>query len=93
MRLPRPRFTVRRLMAAVAVVGLMLGSSTWLGRRAASFREAAISHRAQAQHAGGSLSPITGKLWGRYNEAMADKYEQAARHPWLPVAPDPPEPQ
>jgi hypothetical protein len=27
-----------------------------------------------------------------YHAAMAQKYEYAARHPWLPVAPDPPEP-
>ena len=28
----------------------------------------------------------------RYHEAMRLKYERAARYPWLPVAPDPPEP-
>src|SRR5262249_21597887 len=28
-----------------------------------------------------------------YHEAMARKYRDAARHPWLPVEPDPPEPQ
>ena len=27
-----------------------------------------------------------------YHEAMALKYERAARYPWLPVEPDPPEP-
>jgi hypothetical protein len=28
-----------------------------------------------------------------WHEAMARKYRQAARNPWLPVEPDPPEPQ
>jgi hypothetical protein len=27
-----------------------------------------------------------------HHAAMAEKYRQAARQPWLPVAPDPPEP-
>lgn len=27
-----------------------------------------------------------------HHELLARKYEQAARHPWLPVEPDPPEP-
>jgi hypothetical protein len=27
----------------------------------------------------------------RYFQQMRDKYERAARHPWLPVGPDPPE--
>jgi hypothetical protein len=28
----------------------------------------------------------------RWHEAMAEKYGWAARYPWLPVGPDPPEP-
>lgn len=28
----------------------------------------------------------------RYHERLGEKYEDAARHPWLPVEPDPPEP-
>ena len=28
-----------------------------------------------------------------FHEAMARKYEHAARYPWLPVEPDPPEPE
>jgi hypothetical protein len=28
-----------------------------------------------------------------YHDLMRRKYEDAARHPWLPVEPDPPEPQ
>ena len=28
-----------------------------------------------------------------HHAAMAEKYRHAARYPWLPVAPDPPEPE
>jgi hypothetical protein len=28
-----------------------------------------------------------------YHSAMREKYEHAARYPWLPVEPDPPEPK
>ena len=28
-----------------------------------------------------------------YHQMMVDKYNWAARYPWLPVAPDPPEPE
>ena len=28
-----------------------------------------------------------------YHEAMKQKYERASRYPWLPVLPDPPEPE
>lgn len=31
--------------------------------------------------------------WARWPREMAKKYRQAARYPWLPVAPDPPEPK
>ena len=37
-----PRFTVRRLMFAVAVVALGLGLVVWLGRRSAEFRAKAL---------------------------------------------------
>jgi hypothetical protein len=30
---------------------------------------------------------------GEYHDAMRIKYERAARYPWLPVEPDPPEPK
>ena len=31
--------------------------------------------------------------WRQYQVEMAEKYRQAARYPWLPVAPDPPAPK
>jgi hypothetical protein len=92
MRSPHVRITVRRMMVAVAITGVGLG---WqLDRRSASLR------REAARHAGDSslvsleeiCNPATeaGKV---YHRAMAEKYRHAARYPWLPVAPDPPEPE
>src|SRR5689334_6607250 len=42
-----------------------------------------------------NMNPVTGAqrrkaLW---HEALARRYERAARRPWLPLAPDPPEPK
>ncbi len=33
------------------------------------------------------------ELFLSYYEAMKNKYERASNYPWLPVAPDPPEPE
>jgi hypothetical protein len=45
MRLPRVRFTVRRLMVAVAIVGLLMGTGLWAVRMrtlSAAYRERAF---------------------------------------------------
>jgi hypothetical protein len=53
MRLPRPRFTVRRMMVAVAVVALVLGAVA-LGVRSREFRNRARYHEVMA------ASPLLG---------------------------------
>jgi hypothetical protein len=103
MRLPRPRFTVRRLMVAVAIVGLGLG---WIEVRRKQFTSMALDHyrkfREPCDEEGFGVSstpPISEErrvvLRERdaYHQAMCDKYHQAARDPWLPVTHDPPEPE
>ncbi len=102
MKLPRVRFTVRRMMVAVAVVGTAFGSSVVLWRRAERFRRLAADHgmfRVRVNDGpecsmwfkvdGDTTSPVRDE-WRR---ALAEKYDRAARYPWLPVAPDPPEPE
>ena len=37
------------------------------------------------------LDRLPGKI--AYHAATADKYQHAARYPWLPVEPDPPRPE
>ncbi len=92
----RFRFTVRRMMVAVAIAGAVLG--VIIGRQD-RFRKIAAHHRAEFNNvsrmpmimfAGSSDDPVMLRL--EWHELMRLKYERAARQPWLPVAPDPPEP-
>jgi hypothetical protein len=89
MRLLRPRFTVRRLMVAVAVVGVVLGIGSDLDRRRRRFLDLRSYYREKAV--------IHSECWTRIvsmrDYYLSRKYERAARYPWLPVAPDPPEPE
>jgi hypothetical protein len=98
----RFQFTIRRLMVAVAIGGVMLGLVTWMGRRAAAFRlTSALHHQAWVDLAPVPSPVYPGRLRPRrwtparraYHWSMADKYRFAARSPWLSVAPDPPEPE
>ena len=124
MRLPRPQFTVRRLMLVVALAGLALGGGIWgskMWRLSGVHARTARFHRSwlglyrqretvilkslgrleqfAAQHA---LPPPSvarhrddAAGYARkadFREALALKYERAARYPWLPVETDPPEP-
>jgi hypothetical protein len=105
MSLPRVRFTVRRLMAAVAVFGLIFWTTLWLGKRTRAYQWMAEYHAAHRWTA-----PMVGPPWtaprgvdsrgevisaerDRWHAALAAKYLRAARYPWLSVEPDPPEPE
>jgi hypothetical protein len=115
MRLPRVRFTVRRLMIAVAIVALALGifaECVRLSRKSASFRTQAEACSGIEETlrmiiaASGPDTPVdvspgpgmpsrrfTAMVVAEHQAALKLKYERAARRPWLPVEPDPPEPQ
>jgi hypothetical protein len=87
MRLPR--ITTRRWMITVAVVALLL----YLERRRRSFESLAAFRLwpgvASTRHNPNlRLKKIT--LW---HWDLARKYRYAAQYPWLPVEPDPPEPE
>jgi hypothetical protein len=74
-------------MVAVAVVGALLGASIWLERRRAEFKRLAEMY-------GSSSAIVTDPHSKGYRDALLYlKYERAARRPWLPVPPDPPEPE
>jgi hypothetical protein len=113
MRMPRFRFTVRRMMVAVAIVGFLLGAAA-MWRIAASRGASAAYHAREAEFSRRSLKDyrdgrvtLRGTLTDReaariarrleriapYHDVLARKYERAARYPWLPVEPDPPEPE
>ncbi len=92
MKLPRVRFTVRRMMVAVAAVACIFWASLLIERRR-RFLIIIDSHRMpdarflRYHDADYELRLI------RWHDEMQAKYEFAAAHPWLPVAPDPPAPE
>jgi hypothetical protein len=106
MRVPRLRFTMRRLMVAVALLSLLLGL---VARRQRLLRlstyHAEQSYRTMivqqsnlpaavdsfgGQEPGAYLFPTPRSEW---HTRMSMKYEVAASHPWLPVDPDSPPPE
>src|SRR5262245_8647303 len=94
-RLPRPRFTFRWLMAAVAVISVALGSAIAIKRRRDGFEYLYQYHiglagpRYRQSYNHPSLRRPTARE--RWHYELALKYYHAAEQPWLPVAPDPPE--
>jgi hypothetical protein len=107
MRLPRVRFTVRRLMIMSAVVAVSFAAWIETKRRSVEYEIRAMDHALKASvYKGNSTRPDT---WVHleldrpppppdpamlaYHAAMASKWSDAASRPWLPVEPDPPEPK
>ena len=97
MKLPRPRFTVRRLMVAVAIVAFL----AFVAGLAIEGKRRADEYGREADRIGAELMRL-----GQYKQDLPSvqarqarlgklflKYSRAARYPWLPVAPDPPEPE
>jgi hypothetical protein len=91
--------TTRRWMIAVAVVGLICAVSVFLKERRERFARIAWRHvhAVELSHLvhGGPAAPqflLRKKRVMVWHKEMARKYEYAARYPWLPVEPDPPEP-
>ena len=104
MRAPRPRVTVRGTMVAVAIAAM--GSPAWLAwarqdDRRQEFSLHAWGHREEAElyttgikiYCFRSRRTTINPRKAEHHAGLARKYEWAARHPWLPVLPDPPEPE
>jgi hypothetical protein len=87
MRPPRLRFTVRRLMLVVALAAC----SVWGYRMWRVSREYARVERHRTHYPIGYPSADAAEK-AAYDAALARKYQRAARYPWLPVEPDPPQP-
>jgi hypothetical protein len=119
MRLPRPGFTVRWLMVAVAIAGVLLGIERFR-RLSNEYESRAHWH---AYHEASNCEEYSSCLYSTndsncwidlsieelkardgvlfkppdrlaiYHHRMQHKWRRAARYPWLPVEPDPPEPK
>lgn len=117
MRLPRVRFTIRRLMVVVAVVATVLAIGIelrgltvkrhynypirnrleWLVDRRDHFQRLANYHleKAGERHIildSSDSGPHLTTRRGYWHYQLWKKYSDAAIRPWLPVAPDPPDP-
>jgi hypothetical protein len=104
MRLPRFRFTIGRLMVAVAILALALTiyvgierRRAWLQRLAQYHWEKVAANSVVQADADRTIYRASASLRNRqlahYHVNLANKYANAARYPWLPVSPDPPEPK
>jgi hypothetical protein len=87
-----PRFTVRWLMVAVAIVAVGFGLLLWMQRRAANFRDREARHL-QAWLTFLPYLASNPPAKATYHWNLVGKYNHAARYPWLPVEPDTPEPE
>lgn len=96
-----PRMTTRRWMVAVFVIALLLyGAAMW--RRSVRFRalgdEYADWLNVEMLPSSADMNDVArakaiNAAAHEWNRAMALKCRRAARYPWLPVEPDPPEPK
>src|SRR3954470_3776319 len=107
--MPLPRFRLRTLMIAVAVVAVVAGPP----QRRQRFQRVALSHELAGALATPTAVKTASRLIdeGKFTEAdsasmrapwpgrgaspkaMGGKYRRAARVPWLSVPPDPPPPE
>jgi hypothetical protein len=102
-----PRFTVRRLMIAIANLAIGFGAIKWIAEmrtRSAAYWRRAFEFEASTLRSGSMDVTADGRLVNRYdteNDLLHDawawrttaKYRRLSYYPWLVVEPDPPPPQ
>lgn len=86
-----PKVTTRHLLILAALVALGLGFRGWMHRRGDYFSAETTRYAKACLMEGPQLGGDARRR--AYYWEMARKYERAARNPWLPVFPDPPEPK
>lgn len=105
MRLPR--FHLRTLLLMVALAALLLAIAAGLGRRRREYLRRAAYHAHEGRYGGdvfgdgvvlrnnpkGGKPVMTSLAKIEHHARLAEKYQYAAAHPWLPVTADPPEPR
>jgi hypothetical protein len=107
------RFTMRRIVVAVAVIAIVLGALVTMGRRIRRFDGLATYHESQimgvmygtpgpdrtmtfslsSHDRNGRPLPPQQQIIDRWHFQMKERYRRAAVRPWLPIEPDPPEPE
>lgn len=96
--MPRRWFQFRLSTLLVLVALSAVGADYWRRRSLLLSRALEHQHRAQRYHESAISASLLdhiqelGQLM-QHHHNLRDKYERAASFPWLPVAPDPPEPK
>ena len=104
---PRPEFTVRQLMVAVALTAALLGVgrvfflAVLYARISASHHRRELAARDRGEWGGrmmqkGELAPAKKPLArdvADYHAALKEKYRRASASPWFPLSADPPDPE
>jgi hypothetical protein len=94
----RVRFTVRRMMVAVAIAAFLLPTRDGLRNRAKRFEALALEYGREANRLevewrkSAPLPPGEPDLLCddvHWNDSVADAYRRAASRPWLPFEPNP----
>jgi hypothetical protein len=107
MRWPRPRFTVGRLMVAIAILALVFGTISWVAEmraRSAAYRRRAFEVSMHTMRRGHEVHMPDGRwvdsfdnendlLHDAWKWRMAAKYLRLSYYPWLTAEPDPPRPE
>jgi hypothetical protein len=98
MRLPRLRFTIRRMLMLVAVIGMVAAPLTIRERRRLRFEALSEVHLAKMIQLNGNRPLFIRKLDDLsplqvYHARLSAKYHRAASRPMVSVEPDPPEPR
>ncbi|AGA28342.1 hypothetical protein [Singulisphaera acidiphila] len=102
-----PKFRIRTLMIAVAVLGIAFGGHAGFQRmnqRMQRFLFLARHHLQQGvvnrlhleglvAHGAAKADIEKYRMRSEYHHALSLKYKYASRHPWLAVSSDPPEPR
>jgi Tfp pilus assembly protein PilE len=86
MTMRLPRMTIRRWMVAVALIAVLSAIGVELWRRSLAYSRLADLYFGRA-----AIWSDTKKI--ERDMALSERYRRAARSPWLPVEPDPPEPR
>jgi hypothetical protein len=100
MRAPRIRVSLRQMMIAAAVIAVLMAAVVGLQRRAAHLRALGFSQSREASRWERPLTessvhhPLASAILEkvRWHDAMAARYERAARAPWRLIEPAPPAP-
>jgi hypothetical protein len=97
MRLPRARFTVRRLLVAIAALAIIFGALAGLRRRAEILKRTSFLYSVEANRweillVDRSVTTAeSGEILDmvHWHDDVAARYTRAASSPWWPIGPFP----